>query len=300
MTGGLDIGGLRIDVVPEIRYRLMPRGFLLPGLTQADQQRNADWLGPRHIHPDTLALGMAFQAYVIRVHGQNILVDSCNGNHKPRPHAQWQNDLRSHAFMTSLAAIGLRPEDIHIVLCTHLHADHVGWNTRLVNGEWVPTFRNARYVMNQAEFDHFAPLIGTAGTLYNHMTDSVLPVIEAGQAEFVTDTARILTEIGEEVFLSPSPGHTPGHMCVHARSRGDEAVICGDAIHHAVQLDLPDLPMRADLDPALAAQSRRAVMEYCAGRGAVLCAGHIPDWSFGRVDERGQAFRLRPEVVSPT
>lgn len=294
MTTGVEIGAIRVDLVPEVRYRLMPREFLFPDLTREDAARNADWLPPRHLHPDTLAVGMAFQAYLIRARGQNILVDTCNGNHKPRPHAPWQHDMRSHAFLTSLADLGLRPEDIHIVLCTHLHTDHVGWNTRLVNGQWVPTFPNARYVMNEAEFRFFEGLIGTEGTRYAHIEDSVLPVVEAGQAEFVSDSAQILTEIGEEVFLSPSPGHSPGHVCIHAKAKGAEAVVSGDAIHHAVQFDMPDLVMRADWDAAMAAASRRRVMEHCAGTGALLCAGHIPDWSIGRVSEGGRAFRLSP------
>ena len=298
MLTGLDIGAMRIDLVPEIRYRLMPREFLFPDLTHADQQRNADWLGPQLLHPDTLAVGMAFQAYLIRARGQNILVDTCNGNHKSRPSAQWQHDLRSHNFLTSLADLGLRPEDIHIVLCTHLHTDHVGWNTRLVNGEWVPTFPNARYVMNRAEFDHYKAWLDRVDdpkkVMHGSIADSVLPVVDHGQAEFVSDTAQILTEIGEEVFLSPSPGHSPGHVCIHARAKGAEAVVSGDVIHHPVQLDMPDLVMRADADPDLAAQSRRKVMEHCAGTGALLCAGHIPFHSISRVQEGGQAFRLAP------
>ncbi|WP_407496241.1 MBL fold metallo-hydrolase [Pseudooceanicola sp. MF1-13] len=294
MTSGVEIGALRVDLVPEVRYRLMPRAFLFPDLIHEDAARNADWIGPRHLHPETLAVGMAFQAYLIRARGQNILVDTCNGNHKPRPHAPWQDDMRAHTFLTSLADLGLRPEDIHIVLCTHLHTDHVGWNTRLVDGRWVPTFPNARYVMNKAEYDHFAALVGTEGSRYAHIEDSVLPVVDAGQAEMVSDTAEIISEIGEEVFLSPSPGHSPGHVCIHARANGAEAVISGDAIHHPIQLDMPDLVMRADGDAALAAQSRRAVMEHCAGTSALLCAGHIPDWSFARVHEGGRAFRLDP------
>lgn len=294
MTGGVGIGAIRVDLVPEVRYRLMPKGFLFPDLTHEQAAANADWLSPRLLHPETLAVGMAFQAYLIRARGQNILVDTCNGNHKQRPHAAWQHDMRSHNFLTSLADLGLTPEDIHIVLCTHLHTDHVGWNTRLVNGQWVPTFPNARYVMNEAEFRYFEALAGSEGTRYAHIGDSVLPVVDAGQAEFVTDTAAVLTEIGEEVFLTPSPGHSPGHVCIHARAGDAEAVISGDAIHHPVQFDLPELVMRADYDPAMAARSRRSIMEHCAGSGALLCAGHIPDWSIGRVREGGQAFRLSP------
>ena len=295
MTGGVDIGAMRIDVVPEVHYRMVAKEFLFSDLTQEDAARNADWLDGRHIHPETLALGIAFQSYLIRVRGQNILVDTCNGNHKPRPYSYYQNDMRSANFLTALSDLGLRPEDIHIVLCTHLHTDHVGWNTRLVNGQWVPTFPNARYIMNRAEFDAALQLweTGDRGRLA-HIGDSVLPVVEAGQADLVDASARIVTEIGEEVFLSPSPGHTLGHVSIHARGKGAEAVVAGDALHHAVQLDLPDMPMRVDADRALAAQSRRSIMEHCAGTGALLCAGHIPDWSFGRVSEGGRAFRMTP------
>lgn len=119
MTTGVDIGAMRVDLVPEVRYRLFPREFLFSDLTHADAARNADWLPPRLLHPQTLAVGMAFQSVLIRARGQNILVDTCNGNHKMRPHAPWQHDMRSHAFLTALADLGLRPEDIHIVLCTH-------------------------------------------------------------------------------------------------------------------------------------------------------------------------------------
>jgi glyoxylase-like metal-dependent hydrolase (beta-lactamase superfamily II) len=291
MTGttGLEIGDIRIDLVPEVRYRLMPTGFLFPDLTAADQARNADWLGPRQIHPETLALGFAFQAFLVRVKGQNILIDSCNGMHKQRA-ARWAHDLRSANFLTSLAALGLAPEDIDIVMCTHLHTDHVGWNTRLVDGRWVPTFPKARYIMNQAEFDYWAafvredPNAPPAAPFY----DSVLPVVEAGQAEFVGEDAQIIgagQEIGDEVFIRPSPGHSPGHVCVHARSAGQEAVVVGDLIHHAVQWDMPDMRMRADFDPAMAATSRRAVMEHCAGSGAHFCAGHVVDFSITRIAE---------------
>lgn len=302
---GISIGGLQIDVVPEVRYRLMPKAFLFADLTHADQQRNAHWLGSRYIHPETLALGIAFQAYVIRAHGQVILVDTCNGMHKQRPAARWAHDLRSANFMTSLNNLGLRPEDVDIVMCTHLHTDHVGWNTRLVDGRWVPTFPNARYVMNRAEYDHWAGLLAQtkdpAAVATGSFSDSVLPVVEAGQADFVDDRA----EIGEGIFLHPSPGHSPGHVCVNARFKGAEAMIAGDLLHHPVQFDMPDLTMRADFDPALAVQSRRSVLEYCAGSGAHFCAGHIPDWSFGHVHEHsgsdggagctsGPRFRLRP------
>ncbi|MDF1855033.1 MBL fold metallo-hydrolase [Pseudooceanicola sp.] len=291
----LRIGTLRIDLVTEIRHRMMPLGFLFNDLTRAEAERNFDWLGPEFIDRESLDVGMAFQAFVIRAHGRTILVDTCNGNHKQRPTAPWQHDLRAHDFMRSLAGLGLAPGDIDMVLCTHLHCDHVGWNTRLVDGRWVPTFPNARYVMNRAEYDHYAARFATEeSTAVNHgaFEDSVLPVVNAGLADFVDADHRVLHEIEEEVFLRPSPGHSFGHCCIYARAGQAEAIVTGDLVHHPIQFDLPDLHMRADLDPDLAVQSRRRVMEYCAGSGAFLLAGHIPFWSMAQVEAKGSAFRL--------
>lgn len=296
--GGVSLGAIRIDPVDEVKFRLMPKGFLFPTLTQEMAAQNADWLAPGMLHPDTLAVALSFRSYLIRAGGQTILVDTCNGNHKNRPHAPWQHDMRSHAFMRALGALDVTPDQIDIVLCSHLHTDHVGWNTRLDHGRWVPTFPNARYVISAAEYQHFKGLMdqatGEDAVRFSHLADSVLPVVEAGLAEFVSDTAQVITEIGEEVFLSPSPGHTPGHCCIHARAKGAEAVIAGDAVHHAIQFDLPDMPMRADADAGQAAISRRRLMEHCAGTGALLCAGHIPFWPVAQVREGGNAFRLTP------
>lgn len=293
----LTLGNMQISVLPEIRHQYFPTEFLFKDLTAADAQRNADWLGPEFIRPDTLQLGLAFQSFIIRRNGLNILVDSCNGNEKQRPTAQWQHDLRSGEFMKNLAGLGLSPEDIHIVLCTHLHCDHVGWNTRLENGRWVPTFPNARYIFNRTEFDHYAALNAAPGTgPANHgsFDDSVLPVVRAGLADFVDDGFHAVRELEERVYLEPSPGHSPGHVCIRLDAATDSAIIVGDAIHHPVQLDMPHMVMRADTDPAAAAETRRRLMTECADSGAWLMAGHFPHIPVGRVRPHGDVFRLTP------
>ena len=292
---GTKIGRLQIDTLTEIEHRFVEKAFLFGDLTHDDARRNQDWLGSEFINQETLQLGMAFQAFVIRTGKLNILVDSCNGNDKQRPTALWQHNLRSGAFMANLNAMGLTPEDIDIVLCTHLHCDHVGWNTRLVNGKWVPTFPNARYVMNRAEYDYFAAKYATEDSLKVNngaFEDSVLPVVEAGQSELVSDDHRVFHELGDEIILKSSPGHSLGHVCIHARSGQYEAVICGDVVHHPVQFDMPKLVMRADLDPVLASQTRQALMEYCCETDALLLAGHIPKMSIGRVKRHGSVYRL--------
>ncbi len=292
----LALGSMRIDLLPEIAHRMMPVSFLFNDLTAADMARNADWLGPDFLDPVGWQVGLAFQAYVIRAGGQVILVDSCNGNHKQRPTAPWQHDFRATSFLDNLAALGLRPEDVDIVLCTHLHCDHVGWNTRLDNGRWVPTFPNARHVFNKSEYDHYAARFAAEGAGVNHgaFADSVLPVVEAGMADFVTPDHLVLQGLAGEIRLAPSPGHSFGHVCIHATGGGQEAVVVGDVIHHPIQLDMPELKMRADLDPDLAISTRRRVLEHCAETGAWLLAGHIPHRSITQIVRVGTGYRFSP------
>lgn len=297
MITRLDMGGLRVDLLTEIAHKYMPVAFLFNDLTPDDMARNADWLGPEFLDPVGWQVGVAFQAYVIRADGLNILVDSCNGNHKPRQAALWQHDLRSSVFIDNLAVLGLRPDDIDIVLCTHLHCDHVGWNTRLDNGKWVPTFPNARHMFNKSEYDHcFTRYQAEGATLYyGSFHDSVMPVVDAGLVDFVDARHPVVQGAGGTVSLSPTPGHSFGHVCIHARGGGEEAVIAGDVLHNPVQLDMPELVMRADYDPAQAALTRAALMAHCADRGAWLCAGHIPQRSITRIRRVGDVFRFADE-----
>ena len=291
----LQLGGLRVDLLPEIAHRMVPVSFLFAELAEADMARNAGWLGPDLLDLPGRRLGFAFNAYVLRAEGMTILVDACNGNRKQRPTALWQNDLRATTFLDNLAALGLRVEDIDLVLCTHLHCDHVGWNTTLRDGRWQPTFPRARYVMNRAEFDPYAALLralGPARVNHGAFADSVLPVVEAGQASFVDEAHCVLDDLGGRVALAPSPGHSPGHVSIHVEGGGQEAVICGDALHHPIQCDLPDLPMRVDADPGLAIRTRRALLAHCADTGAFLLAGHAAGMAMAAVRRQGEVFRM--------
>ena len=291
----LQLDGLTIDLLPEIAHRMMPVSFLFNDLSQAQMEANADWLDARFLDAAAMTLGLAFQAYVVRTEGLTILVDSCNGNHKQRPTAPWQHDLRSSAFLDNLGALGLRCEDVDMVVCTHLHCDHVGWHTRLENGRWVPTFPNARHLFGRREYEHFLARYRTEGAAaVNHgaFADSVLPVVEAGLAHFVEETHTVVPGAGGEISLMPAPGHSVGHCCVRAASGGAEALICGDALHHPIQFDLPDMHMRADFDAPLAAASRRRLLSHCADTGAWLLAGHIPFRSMTQVRRFEDRFRF--------
>jgi glyoxylase-like metal-dependent hydrolase (beta-lactamase superfamily II) len=295
MIRSLALGAMTIDLLPEIEHRMMPVSFLFNALTREQMEANASWLDGRFLDPASMTLGLAFQSYVIRTESLTILVDSCNGNHKQRPTAAWQHDLRSNAFLDNLGHLGLRCEDVDIVVCTHLHCDHVGWNTRLDNGRWVPTFPNARYLFGRKEFDHCLGRLEREGAaVVNHgaFADSVLPVVDAGLAHFVEDGHLVVPGAEGEIALIPAPGHSFGHCCVRARAGGEEALVCGDALHHPIQLDLPDLKMRADLDPDLAVTTRRRLLETCAETGSWLLAGHIPFKSISRVRRFEDRFRL--------
>lgn len=295
MKRSLQLGGMTIDLLPEIEHRMMPVSFLFDDLTREQMEASSSWLDGRFLDPATMTLGLAFQAYVIRTEGLTILVDSCNGNHKQRPTAPWQHDLRSNNFLDNLGLLGLRCEDVDIVVCTHLHCDHVGWNTRLDNGRWVPTFPNARHLFGRKEYDHFLGRFereGAAAVNHGAFADSVLPVVDAGLAFFVDDGHVVVPGAGGEISLMPAPGHSFGHCCVRVRADGEEAIICGDALHHPIQLELPDLRMRADLDPDVAIDTRRRLLAHCADTGAWLLAGHIPFHAIAQVRRFGDRFRL--------
>lgn len=169
-------------------------------------------------------------------------------------------------------------------MCTHLHSDHVGWNTQLRDGRWVPTFPNAKYIFARTEWEAFEALHRKHPQ--PQILDSVLPVMEAGQAELVSGDFAL----DDEVWLEPSPGHTPGHVCVRLGSQGKGAVITGDCIHSPVQCLEPQWKMRADSDAALAKATRRNFLERCCDSGTAVLATHFPGPSIGRIVRRGEAF----------
>ena len=290
------IGGMTIDRVGEIdRYLFKPQDFLR-NLDDAMIERYKPVLGPRLIDPATNALIISFHSYVIRTPSLTVLVDTCNGNDKHRPGKPWQHMHSSNRYLQNMANLGVRVEDVDLVLCTHLHGDHVGWNTQLKEGRWVPTFPNARYVMARRELDHFSTLTeGPPGARvpYPAFADSVLPIIEAGQADWVDMEHAIHRHLDDRIWLEPAPGHTPGHVTVHVRGASGSAVLCGDVIHHPIQFHEPQLSNNGDFDPAQALASRNRMLEGCVATHAVLLTGHFPAPTSGYVTASGDRFRFR-------
>ncbi len=255
--------------------------YILP---QASAERIAavPWLGP-FVNGDG-RLVMSFHSLVIESSGQTIVVDTCIGNDKVRGYPRW-NRLQSR-FMDDFADAGFDPARVDTVLCTHMHVDHVGWNTRLVDGCWQPTFGAARYLYAEDEWEHWRrePADDTGPVI----EDSVQPIFDAGLADLVAGDAAV----NEEVRLEPTPGHTPGHVSVHIESKGEEAVITGDMVHHPCQIAHPHWSTTADADQAWAAATRQAFLERYADRPVLIIGTHFAGPTAGRLVRDGASFRL--------
>lgn len=289
------LGDIEINKIVELPGVAMPAASLLPNVTPEILADGRTWLGPLFIHPDDEIVYLSFHSYVVKTKRHNILVDTCCGNDKQRQSMpSWH--LLNTPYIQELAALSLKPEDIDIVLCTHLHADHVGWNTKLIDGRWVPTFPNARYIMGQHEFGHWQKLhAANPPTPINRgsFVDSVLPVVESGQAMMVASNFCVDVELGDGVWLEASPGHSPGHCCVHVQSGGQHALLSGDAIHHPMQLTHPFLAIAADFDRAQAQASRRNILERFADTSTLLLTAHFPEPTAGRIVSYGDNFRFQ-------
>lgn len=283
MTLRFNIGDLTIHRVIEQESAFLPALEMLAGLTPELLAENRDWLAPTALDAND-ALLMCFQSYIVETPHHKILVDTCIGNDKPRTRPMW-NAKTDDAYMRALGAAGFSVDDIDYVMCTHLHPDHVGWNTRLDNGQWVPTFPNARYIFGEEEFTHWTRQ--NAKTPNAVFTDSVLPVVEAKRADLVQSDFGI----GDHVRLLPTPGHTPGHVAVCFGRNGDDAVMSGDLIHSPLQLRYPELSTNFDTDKAQAAATRRSFLErYCDTR-TLCCTAHFPSPTVARIKRWDDGFK---------
>jgi glyoxylase-like metal-dependent hydrolase (beta-lactamase superfamily II) len=225
---------------------------------------------------------------VIRTPHATILVDTCSGNDKERPHKQ-RYHRKNWPYLANLGAAGLAPEDIDFVLCTHLHADHVGWNTRLVDGRWVPTFPNARYLFARQEWEHWERAeLRARYTTDPYYEDSLLPVMERGLAQLVASDYAF----DDSVWIEPWPGHTPGHVCVVARSPQGTVILSGDIMHTALQCAEPQLNSCFCVDPEAARTTRRRFLETFAERPVMIIPSHFPTPTAGWIRLHKGSFRF--------
>ncbi len=277
-----NVGDVRITLVVDF-VMPFPVDFFAEA-TPEDVAAEA-WLVPDFVDADGMYL-MSLHTFVVESDGRRILVDTCTGNAKDRPLIP-EFDHQNRPFLENLTAAGFAPDTIDMVVCTHLHVDHVGWNTRLVNGEWIPTFPGARYMFGSADIDCWAH--SEDGLHAPAFADSVQPVIDAG----LVDAVGADTALTPDVRLRRTPGHTPGHMSVWI---GDRCVITGDVLHHPVQCGHPDWTARGDLDPEMARASRRRLLADAATTNALVLGTHFAGTSAGRVLSADDGYRFVPET----
>jgi glyoxylase-like metal-dependent hydrolase (beta-lactamase superfamily II) len=277
------VGDLTIHRIIEQETTFLPALDLLPGLTADVLAENRPWMKKAKALDDEDVLILCFQSYVIKTPHHTILVDSCIGNDKPRPRPKW-NMKTDDTYLRGLAGAGFSVEDIDFVMCTHLHVDHVGWNTRLENGRWVPTFPKARYVFAKQEFDYWTEQNAKAEVA--PFADSVLPVVEAKRHEIVGNDHQI----GDHVRILPTPGHTPSHVAFTFGRGKDDAVFSGDLMHSPIQTLYPEMSVKFDVDQAQAATTRRGFLERYCDTDTLCCTAHFPSPSVGKIRRKGSGF----------
>ena len=248
--------------------------FILPDATR-EACLPIDWMQPNFMDPEGNLI-MSIHALVIDTGDKRIIVDTCIGNDKQRNIPTWSN-LQTN-FLNDLEEAGYPKESIDLVMCTHLHVDHVGWNTMLVDGEWIPTFPNARYLIAEKEWTYWDA--NENEDLYGPViSDSVRPVVDAGMVDFVDDHFRLCNEVS----LSPTPGHTPGHVSVLINSKKKRALITGDFIHHPVQMTKTDWCSPADFDQKLALLTRETLLEKYVNQDILIIGTHFATPTAGHI-----------------
>ena len=274
------VGRVKITKVVELET-VGSTKFILP-LATNEEIRKLPWL-IADFATEEGRLKMSIHSLVVETPQHRIVVDTGLGNDKEgRNVPTWNN--RNGPFLETLTAAGFPPDSIDTVLCTHLHVDHVGWNTKLVGGRWVPTFAKARYVFGRSEYEHWRDHSHEPSqvAVFN---DSVKPIVDAGKAELIPSDHKLC----EEITMIPTPGHSPGHMSVHIRSDSEEALLTGDVAHHPCQMAHLDWASTADSDPARSTATRRNLFSRFADTPTLVIGGHF---SAGHIKRDGDAFKF--------
>ncbi len=270
-VGDIDIHAVLQAVIP------IPPGRLFAGAPQCC----ADDALPDYCDGSGNIL-MAIQSYLIESGPVRVLVDTCFA----------ESFLRSRnmpdRFDESLAATGFGAQDISVVVCTHLHRDHVGRNTAERGGAWVPTFPRAEYLVTAAEHAHWSESTGEDRAA----PECVEPLAQQGRLRLVAPDHHITENIG----LVPTAGHTPGHVSVRIESAGAIAYISGDVVHHPVQIGAPEISALPDADVHAARASRRALLRRVADERALLLGSHFAAPSGGYVNSAGAGLAWQPLV----
>jgi len=278
------IGAVTVTRIVEIELPV-PYSEARPFLAEARPEvlKTIPWLYPNYVNDDG-ALRLSIHALLVEAPGLRLVVDTCIGNDRPRSLLGGQ--ALATDFLDQLAAAGWSRESVDHVVCTHLHVDHVGWNTLLVDGKWVPTFPKAKYLIGAQEYAHWSAHEDAEQQVI--LSDSVQPIFDAGLAELVEMDHRL----SPEVRLIPTPGHTPGHVSVMIESEGQVAMITGDAVHHPCQLAHPDWSPPFDSDGKASAVMRRQLFEDAADKPVLVIGTHFAAPTAGHVVRDGKAYRF--------
>ena len=285
MPARIEIGSTTIHRVVEQEAPFFEALQFFPTLTKERLEENRQWLQPRYLDPSDRLI-LCIQSYIVQTPHHTIMIDTCVGNHKPRPTRSFWHMMNSDRYEKNLVASGFTVDDIDFVMCTHLHTDHVGWNTRLENGRWVPTFPKARYVFADRELAFWTSRQQDDPEACPWVTDSVLPIVAANRADIVKSAYAF----NELVTLIATPGHTIDHFSVQVGKPGADAVITGDMIHSPLQARYPELGMMSDYDSAQAGESRRNLFGRFCDTSTIMCTAHLPSPSTARVVRWRDAF----------
>ena len=270
-----------VTPIVEIGRSSFPTASMLPDSTPEAVAAHYGWLKPHFFDEQVGDLGSRIQTYLVQTPEQTVVIDTCVGNDKNREgSALWH--MRRGTYLDDLAAAGVKPEQVDVVICTHLHVDHVGWNTRLTDGRWVPTFPEAQYIWAGEEWEYWRHEKDSC------IADSVVPIVERGQAALVESDHAV----GRWLRFEPTPGHTPGHVAVRLTTSAGEAVFSGDLMHRTVQVAEPQWSSRFCADPARAAATRRDFVERHADSGVLILAAHFP--RPGYIVREGGGTRFTP------
>lgn len=286
----LDLGGATLHRIIDLDPFALPLSFLLPGAEIEAIRHLEPVLAPHHVDFATGDILIGVQSWLLKAGGLTILIDSCVGEHKERPRRTDWHQRKGTGFLDRLKVAGVSPDEVDVVLCTHLHADHVGWNTKLENGRWVPTFPNARYLIGETELASWQATEAREPGVHNHgaYTDSVLPVIEAGLSETVTDGFQLSRGMRIETMAGHSPGQVG--LCLDCRSHG-QALFCADAVHSPVQVYQPGWASAFCSDREQAVATRLALLDRAAETGALLVPAHIRGAHGMTISREGAGYR---------
>jgi glyoxylase-like metal-dependent hydrolase (beta-lactamase superfamily II) len=282
------VGAVKITRVVEMPMSIPydPEGCFLRDATP-EALKTSRWLYP-HFADEEGTLLLSIHALLVETPELRMVVDTCIGNDKPCN--LLNGNPQATPFLQHLVGAGWSRENVDAVVCTHLHVDHVGWNTMLVDGAWVPTFPRARYVIGKREFEHWSREGNEAQQAT--MGDSVRPIFDAGLVDLVEMDHRI----SPEVRLRPTPGHTPGHVSVVIESEGESAVITGDVTHHPCQMAHPEWATTFDSDIQAAAATRGKLFAEWADKPILVIGTHYAAPTAGRVKRDGAAFRFEVQT----